>query len=536
MKNAIITIFLTLVAPATSARSAELLVPSQYPTIQSAINAAVDGDTVIVAPGTYTGDGNRDIDFLGKAITVRSADPNDPNIVAATIIDCNGTAKELHHGFCFKNGEDSYSILDGLTITNGYGMVLPAGYTEGGGIACIGSSPTISNCRITGNTAADSGGGIYCQDSNPTIISCTIIGNSANYGGGAIGCYKSSPEISDCTIADNSAGFGGCIFCNGESSPTITNCTITGNSASRGGGGIYCDQSSSIIITNCIISGNSTVRYGGGIYCYDSNTIITSCAIIGNTAREGGGIFGCDGPITNCTIAENSVAGCSSRGGGLASCDGPIINCTIADNSAEYYGGGLTVGRKPFSPIKNCIIWNNWPDQIYGDYIPVAITYSDIQGGYPGLGNIDTDPCFVDADANDYHLKSEGWSWDTKRSCWTYDDVTSRCIDAGNPGSPLDDELLAVPRDPENIWGQNLRIDMGAFGGTVEASIPPYDWALLSDVTNDGISDLSDLYILSSLWLNTGEQLYADSNRDGIINLFDFALLAQDWLRQTSWH
>jgi hypothetical protein len=96
--------------------------------------------------------------------------------------------------------------------------------------------------------------------------------------------------------------------------------------------------------------------------------------------------------------------------------------------------------------------------------------------------------------------------------------------------------LLSIPDDPNNEWGQNLRIDMGAFGGTAEASIPPYDWALLSDITNDGISDFIDLDTLSSLWLNTGEQLYADFNRDGIIDLFDFALLAQDWLEQTSWY
>jgi hypothetical protein len=153
-----------------------------------------------------------------------------------------------------------------------------------------------------------------------------------------------------------------------------------------------------------------------------------------------------------------------------------------------------------------------------------------------GPGNIDTDPCFVDADADDYHLKSAGWRWDTQRKVWTWDDVTSRCIDAGNPGSLLGDELLSIPDDPNNEWGHNLRINMGAFGGTAEASIPPYGWALLSDITNDGTSDLSDLDTFSSLWLNTGEQLYADFNRDGIVDLFDFALLAQNWLAQTSWH
>ena len=129
-----------------------------------------------------------------------------------------------------------------------------------------------------------------------------------------------------------------------------------------------------------------------------------------------------------------------------------------------------------------------------------------MHGGWHGLGNINEDPCFIEpgklVDANnpntvvepddpnavwidgDYHLKSRGWRWDTERQTWTWDDVTSRCIDAGNPGSSLGEELLSVPPDPNNEWGENLRINMGAYGGTAEASMPPYDWSLLSDIYN----------------------------------------------------
>jgi len=118
----------------------------EYPTIQAAINDANDGDTVELQPGTYTGDGNRDIDFLGKAITVCSTNPNEPNIVAATIIDCNGYYYGMHRGFHFYGGEDINSVLDGLTITNGFvGGVIG----NGGGILCQNSSPTICNCIIT---------------------------------------------------------------------------------------------------------------------------------------------------------------------------------------------------------------------------------------------------------------------------------------------------------------------------------------------------------------------------------------------------
>jgi hypothetical protein len=204
--------------------------------------------------------------------------------------------------------------------------------------------------------------------------------------------------------------------------------------------------------------------------------------------------------------------------------------------------------------VTNCIIWGNWPEQIYS----ASVTYSNVQGGCPGIGNIDADPCFVQpgywADANDpnivvepndpnatwldgdYHLKSEGWSWDVVRHRWTYDDVTSRCIDAGNPGSPLGDELLSVPDDPNNIWGQNLRIDMGAYGGTAEASIPPYDWALLADLTNDGLVDLKDYAFQAADWLNSADQQPGDLNRDSLVDISDLALLVEDWLGQTTWH
>ena len=94
-----------------SAPAATHWVPGDYPTIQSAIDNCNNGDVVIVSPGIYTGDGNRDIGFLGKAITVTSVDPNDPNIVAATIIDCQGTEIEPHRGFYFHNGEDENSVL-----------------------------------------------------------------------------------------------------------------------------------------------------------------------------------------------------------------------------------------------------------------------------------------------------------------------------------------------------------------------------------------------------------------------------------------
>ena len=111
-----------------------------YPTIQAAIEAANDYDIIELQPGTYTGTGNRDIDFLGKAITVRSL--NGPE---TCIINCEGTETEGHRGFNFDNSEDANSVLAGLTITNGYARY------DGGAIQCWQSSPTIKNCNIMAN-------------------------------------------------------------------------------------------------------------------------------------------------------------------------------------------------------------------------------------------------------------------------------------------------------------------------------------------------------------------------------------------------
>jgi parallel beta-helix repeat protein len=142
-------------------------------------------------------------------------------------------------------------------------------------------------------------------------------------------------------------------------------------------------------------------------------------------------------------------------------------------------------------------------------------------------------PRFVDPCSGDYHLKSEGWSW--SRSGWTWDDVTSWCIDSGNPGTPLRDEPESVPRDPDNIYGVNVRVNMGVYGGTSQASMPPHGWALLADLNNDGIVNWLDVGLYAGCWLSTDYEPAGDLNRDGIVNMADWALLLTDWQQETTW-
>lgn len=390
-----------------------------FATIQAAIDAAVNGDVVVLQAGTYTGSGNRDIDFLGKAITVRGAtgDAND------CVIDCQGTEAEPHRGFKFVSGEDGNSVLEVITITNGYGPeedIYGNGNLRsvGGSVYCKNSRYTINNCILRDNSA-DIGGGIYNRYSSPTISNCTINGNSAYWGGGIGNGSYSNPIINQCVIINNSAFYpgagtppfsGGGIFNKDRSSPIISNCTVSNNSARDRGGGIGNYYNSNPSISNCTLSNNSAIDYGGGIYNYSSsNPSINNCTINNNSANSGGGIgnyYHSNPTIGNCTISNNSV---SVTGGGIYN-----------DSSSSY--------------ISSCIIWGNSPPQIFGT---AFVTYSDIQGGSAGVGNINADPCFVD----EYHLSAY-----------------SPCVDAGDPDYMSEPNETDIDGDPRVVgW-----LDMGA--------------------------------------------------------------------------
>ncbi len=423
--------------------SATHRVPDEYATIQAGIDASVDGDTILVADGIYTGSGNKNINYDGKAVSVLSE--NGPE---RTVIDCENSGR----GFHFRNGEGPFSRLEGFTLRGGC-----VDYS-GGGICCrYYSSPTITNCFITGNRT-NNGGGIYCLYSSPTITKCTITENttSGTYGdGGGILCaYDSSPIIRDCTITGNIAEFyGGGILCAHNSSPIIANCTIEENKGDYGGG-IYCGEASPTI-TECTISWNIvSMRSGGGIHCYKSSPIITNCSITGNTASGsecyGGGIccYRFSHPtITNCTITENTTSG---EGGGVyCSSSSPLLtNCTITENISSGDGGGIYCRVSSDPIITNCILWSDSPDEVYVASGDPVVAYSDIQGGWVGEGNIDEDPLFT--------LKSWfGFDYGLR--------TVSPCIDSGDPA--FEDALYDWhPLCPD--WYINgPDSDMGAYGG-----------------------------------------------------------------------
>jgi hypothetical protein len=249
--------------------------------------------------------------------------------------------------------------------------------------------------------------------------------------------------------SDSAALWGGAIVCcqgtdasSGSptpSSPTIDHCTIS-HCYALFGGGICCIDASKAIISNNVIADNTAGSYGGALFIYnEASPSITNNVIAYNTAYIGGGIYNYAAipAIVNNTIAHN-------RGAGM-----------YLDSSYYYFFG-----------TQNCSIENNivWENEIYmEDYVGLdeyTIRYNDIQGGWTGQGNIDADPLFADSANRDYHLKSQAGRWDPKTGSWVIDSVTSPCIDAGDPTSAVGSE--AAPNGG--------RIDMGAYGGTAQAS------------------------------------------------------------------
>ncbi|MHC4489872.1 MAG: right-handed parallel beta-helix repeat-containing protein, partial [Planctomycetota bacterium] len=378
-----------------------------------------------MADGTYTGVGNQDIDFLGKAITLRSE--NGPE---NCIIDCNGSETENHRGFYFHSGEDHNSVVCGFAITNGY---------------------------------AEYGGGIYCWVSSPMLINCTFRENS-------------TPTI-DITTPEDLEACGGAM-CNYEnSSPILSNCTFRNNSA-IGGGGIVNYRGCNPMLTNCIFQDN-WADFGSGILNYLSSPTLTNCTFSSNDATWGSG----------------------------------MLNLQISSPT-----------------LTNCILWDGG-DEIQNYSSTITITYSDVQGGSTGVyvdpnstlnwgvGNIDIDPCFADPNNGDYHLKSQAGRWDANSESWVKDYVSSPCIDAGNPGCPEANE----PAPNGN------RRNMGAYGGTAEASKSPGNGRNIADLTNDWSVDSNDLRVFVSYWLQKGECIPSDFDRSRSVDFNDYSIFARQW-------
>ena len=319
------------------------------PNIQAGIDSCASGDTVIVAPGTYTGAGNRDIDFTGKAIVVMSLSGPD-----VTIVDCEGSVGAYHRGFYFHSGEDTTSVLRGFTIRNGYS-------NEGGGICCHASSPRIVGNVVSGNFADGGGGGIYCEGTHSIISGNTISHNetrimvAAALNAGSAGTF----DPLRLAIAGSYPPSGGNICCIADSSLVDSN-TISGGRATLGSA-IYCEESSVRVRRNRISENGGaytarTACFLSGTYFIEENTITD------NTSwHDGGGLY-CSGGgcrIAGNTISSNRIWYNRGSGGGIfcVSNDYTILNNVIAENEASC-GGGLFLGGS--GTVRDNVVSHNW--------------------------------------------------------------------------------------------------------------------------------------------------------------------------------
>ncbi|NQV37004.1 MAG: right-handed parallel beta-helix repeat-containing protein, partial [Candidatus Marinimicrobia bacterium] len=410
---------------------------SPFATIQHGIDQSDNTDTVLVYPGTYV----ENINFNGKNIVVGSLflTTLDTSYISSTIIDGNQNGSVV----TFDSGEDSTAVLCGFTIENGQA-------DDGGGIYCSYSNPSLLNLIVTNNIATsgggdeDGGGGIYIFHSSPIIRNCKVLYNTGFIGGGIHSVHSDSePTLYNVIIKGNTASYyaGGMAIYYG-SNPSLNYVTIDSNTALRVGGGMRIFSGCSPSIKNSIIKNNVVLQEsGGGIATYiNCNPTLENVKIINNSAPVfGGGLSfeANDTPtLNNVLISGNSNVGMHCAG----SSNAILNNVTITNNTGQ---GGISLSYSN-STISNSIIYNNYPSQIEvieGIVNPV-VSYSIIQGGYDGTGNIDLNPIFTNATSGDFRLSDY-----------------SPAIGAGTMTNALDTDLEGNPRP--NPAGSNP--DMGAY-------------------------------------------------------------------------
>ncbi|MHB8080337.1 MAG: right-handed parallel beta-helix repeat-containing protein [Candidatus Krumholzibacteriia bacterium] len=310
-----------------------------WPRIQAALDAAAPGDVIELEDGLYAGDGNRDLDFRGKAVGLRSRG-GDPS---RCILDCaDDDPRAPHRGLRLQSGEGAGTRVSGLTIRHGQALAdsPPAG--SGGAVLCRGASPVFTACIFTA-CRATTGGAVACEEGAcPRFERCLFIGNTAAFGGGLL-AYRSGPTLVDCRFADNTAGNGGgAAFLAG--SARLVQCRFLGNSATTGGG-LTCEQGAAVELDGCEIVAN-VATLGGGLFINAAGPRLVRCRFAGDSAGAGAGLClrgGARAWLTDSGIVD------SPQGAAVDCDDGSAVLAvrSAVTGSAEGDWTGCLAGQGP---------------------------------------------------------------------------------------------------------------------------------------------------------------------------------------------
>jgi len=527
--------------------------------ISSALVAASSGDDVWVAGGIYS----ESVELIPR-VGVFGGFSGTESAVGfdfrdwegnETIIDATGLEASAVLG-----ADDA--ILDGFTIRSAVSL------EDGSGIRCVGTSPVVLNCTIQGNqsltpkpvqegccewvcldplvcrciqycwveAARGRGGGIYLRSSDALFANCTISHNHAYEGGGLLIDGSGSPSFLECNFVGNSAGDeGGGVEIEGSGSPYFLECDFVGNRA-HDGGGCRSSGESVVELASCRISSNTAFN-DGGLFATSRSTFLLDCVIQKNRSNyEGGGIYllSKDARLERCDIAENSsgvsgagiyceytasttVTNCVFRGN-TSSWEGSwlgigdrksrvsILNCSVYGNHTKTDSPSLLCESPSTTDIVNSILWENDPHEIEVETgAELSVNFCDVEGGWPGEGNIDADPRFRDAEHEDYRLLPD-----------------SPCIDSASAdgpegdleGNPCPIDLPGVGRDGEGAF------DMGAYEYPLGGYPSPTPTATVRPTT----TPTSQPTLVNP---------NSDINQDGVINAEDLLILLQDWQKVT---
>jgi hypothetical protein len=523
-----------------------------FPWLRVALAAAVEGDEIRVAQGTYkpyqdggvhTGRRVYVTFSIGNATVLHGGyagggalDPNARNVEAYRTIlsgDLNDDDPNVQDSHALRNAPEraenslcvvtikqvDWCVLDGFLIQGGRGSEEGGG----GGLSAVDSSPTVwnctfshnlgrmggavsivrgnsgtlrhaefHNCKFQMNAAWQYGGALYVQRAELLLTGCEFVANTSSWGGG-VSSDTADVSLSCCLFRANRAGDGGALYHN-EGDLHLMDCTFLENAglpaealfylntASGRGGAVLVNNSSQwkkATATDCLFRNNEAV-YGGALE--GSLAAASGCRFTGNVAHDTGGAVDNREFLVcaNCLFDGNRA---TSHIGALRNYDRLVLtNCTFAGNRSpdgEVFQAVGGHGAPVDIALRNCIVWGR-PHGLDAEQpwlSNAVVTYSDIEGGYPGTGNIDADPLFADPGRwdlsdtpddlsddvwieSDCHLKSRAGRWDPVVGVWVQDEASSPCIDAGGPGEAVSEEPLP----------NGGRVNMGAYGGTAEAS------------------------------------------------------------------